>query len=68
MFSKLRIKWRIPERQHLGDVDVPRHEGATTEVERYLDESLIERKRPTRETPNACFVTERFAKRFSERN
>ena len=68
MLGELRVERRVAERQALGHLDVPLHERAAGQVERDLDERLVERVAPAGEAAHAGLVAERLAERLAERD
>ena len=58
----------LAERQALGQLDVPGHEGAPRQIESDLDQRLVERVQPTGEATHAGLVPDRFGERLAERD
>ena len=56
----------LPSGRHSGQLDLPHHERAARQVERDLDERLVEGKQPAGEPTHAGLVAERLAERFAE--
>ena len=58
----LRVERRVAERQHLAERHVPHDEGPARQVERDLDERLVEREQAAGEAAHAGLVAERLAR------
>ena len=68
MLSKLRIERWITQRQALGHLYIPIDEGTTREVDRDIDQCLVEGVTPAGETLHADLVAECFGNRLTERD
>ena len=66
VFGELRVERRAAQRQAFGQLDLPHDERATGQIERDLDESLVEWEQTTGESAHTGLVAERLTERFAQ--
>ena len=68
MLGELRVERRVAERQRLGHRDVPLDARPARQVERDVDQRLVERVPTAGEPADAGLVAERLGERLAERD
>ena len=66
MLRQLRVEGRISEGEALGHGNIPEDERSARQVERDVDESLVDGVAAAGETPDTSLVAERLPNRLAE--